>query len=333
MDALPPASRLTVVCSQVAIGSELHQAPIATPTNIPTDTEPFPEYDESQCELVASAYAAEKPLEDALIHALGKAAHQEIRTRDVDPKIIPYVKSDPSHRSQVILEQLLDLLSEPQMRREVREQFIIIVNATLQFNKVIFHQCPKFLSPQEIRDARRPLEMVLRKIQSMEYMLKDQLYNAEKASSDLKDIEVESLLPYERLRKMASVVAKNMEKPRFLEERLLSLYMDMYEEWIHVPFLCRRNIQLKEEKTPSFPRMRVSRRVITGWQGIGQCIDTYSALTRLTLEIKEKYLTPIMMGYLCDPSEIWEQCWDRYENIKKDQHKSGEEDLTECLPN
>jgi hypothetical protein len=124
-----------------------------------------------------------------------------------------------------------------------------------------------------------------------------------------------------------------MEKPRFLEERLLSLYMDMYEEWIHVPFLRRRNIQLEEEKTPSFPRMRVSRRVITGWQVIGQCIDTYSALTRLTHEIKEKYFTPIMMGYLCDPSEMWEQCWDRYENIKKDQHKSGEEDLTECLPN
>jgi hypothetical protein len=158
--------------------------------------------------MVASAHAAEKPLEDALIQALGKAAHQEIRTRDVDPKIIPYVKSDPSHRSQVVLEQLLDLLAEPQMRPEVREHFIIIINATLQFNKVIFHQCPKFLSPQEIRDARRPLEMVLKKIQSMEYLLKEQLCNAEKASSALKDIEVESLLPYERLRKMASVVAK-----------------------------------------------------------------------------------------------------------------------------
>ncbi|KAJ5446809.1 hypothetical protein N7445_001630 [Penicillium cf. griseofulvum] len=342
MDDLPPGSRLAVVHSQVAIDSEPDESPTTTPTSTntnitnketaKTDTEPFPEYDESECEMLASALAAEKPLEDAWIHALGKATQQEIRMRHVDPKIIPYFKSDPSHRSQVVLEQLRDFLAEPQQRPEIREQFITIINATLEFNRVIFHQSPKFLSPQEIRDARRPLEIILKQIQFMDDMLKEQLQTAEQVSCALEDLSMEALLAYERLRKMATVVAKNMKKPHYLEERLLSLYMDMYEEWIHTPFLRRRKLQLLDEQVPNFPRTRVSRRVLTIWEAIDRCIETYGALIRLTLEIKREYFAP-MMGHLCDSPEIWEQCWDRYEEAEKDQHKSGEEDLSECLPN
>ncbi|KAJ5373683.1 hypothetical protein N7517_005689 [Penicillium concentricum] len=314
---------------QVAIDCESDESRSTTSTNADTsDTEPFPDYDESECEMLASTIAAEKRLEEAWIYALGKAAQEEIRMLRVDPNIIPY----PSQRSQVILGQLQDLLSEPQLRLELREQFITIINATIRLNIVISHQSSEFLAPREIKDSRRPLDTILKHVKFMEDMLKDQLQTAEKVSLVLKDVSKEDVLPFERLRKMASVVAKNMKKPRYLEQRLLALYMDMYEEWVRVPFLRLRKPQLLDEQFPNFPRTKIFRHVLVVWEAIHRCTDSYDALTRVTQEIKRKYFAP-SMGYLCDSPEIWKQCWERYQTFEKDQPKPGEHDFSECIPN
>lgn len=217
MDDLPPGSGLAVVRSQVAMDSESEESGPTTPTNADTantetepfpDTEPFPEYNESECEMLASSIAAENRHEEAWIYALGRAAQQEIRMVHVDPNIIPYFQSDPSCRSQVVLEKLRDLLADPQMRPEIRDQFITIINATLQFNLVIFHQSPEFLAPKEVEDAELPLETVLNHIEFMEEMLREQLQTAEEVSYALEDISVEATSAYERLCKMATVFAK-----------------------------------------------------------------------------------------------------------------------------
>ncbi|CAI7643064.1 unnamed protein product [Penicillium glandicola] len=324
MDDLPPGSRLAVVRSQVAIDSESDGSVYTTPTNTDaantdtsnTDTEPFPEYDESECEQLASSIAAEKHNEEAWIHALGKVAQKEIRMVHVDPNIVPYFQSDPSQRSQVVLEQLRDLLAEPQMRSDIREQFITIVNATLQFNLIIFHRSPEFLAPKEIEDAKLHLETVLNHVEFMEYMLKEQLQTAEQVSYALEDASNEPTPAYERLCKMATVFAKSMKKPRYLERRLLALYMDFYEEWVYNPFFLLRNRQLVNEELPSTERTKPSRRVIIIWEVMNSCIESYGTLTWVTLEIKRQYFAPVM-GYLCDSPEIWEHCWDRYRANQK----------------
>ncbi|OQE36269.1 hypothetical protein PENCOP_c012G06790 [Penicillium coprophilum] len=335
MDDLPSGSRLADVRPQVAIDSESDESGSTTPTSADTantDTEPFPEYDESECEMLASSIAAEKPLEEAWINALGKAGQHEIRLLHVNPNIIPYFESDPSQRSQVVLKQLQDLLSEPQLRPEIREQFITIINATLKLNLVLFHQSPEFLVSKEIKDARRPLDTILKHVEFVENMLKEQLQTAEQVSYALEEVSLEVAFAYERLRKMATVVAKNMKKPRFLERRLLALYMDMYEEWIHTPFLHMRRPQILDEQVPNFPRTKLARHVLIIWAAINRCIETYVTLGWVTLEIKQKYFAPTM-GYLCDSPEIWEQCWERYQEIKKDQNNPTEQDFSGCVTN
>ncbi|KGO67994.1 hypothetical protein PITC_028960 [Penicillium italicum] len=336
MDDLPPGSRLAVVRSQVAMDSESEESESTTPTNEDTantetepfpDTEPFPEYNESECEMLASSIAVDQRHEEAWIYALGKAAQQEIRMLHVDPNIVPYFQNDPSHRSQVVLEQLRDLLADPQVRPEIREQFITIINATLQFNLVIFHQSPEFLAPKEIGDAELDLETILNHVEFMEEMLREQLQTADQVSYALEDISMEATSAYERLCKMATVFAKNMKKPRYLERVLLALYMDMYEEWIHTPFFLLRNRQLLNEEHPNLARTKLSRRVLVIWELMNSCIESYGTLTWLTLEIKRQYFTP-MMGYLCDSPEIWEHCWNRYKALEKDRHKSAEQDLS-----
>ncbi|KAJ5968260.1 hypothetical protein N7501_004508 [Penicillium viridicatum] len=336
MDDLPPGSRLAVVRSQVAMDSESEESGSTTPTNEDAsntesepfpDTEPFPEYDESECEMLASCIAAEKHHEEAWVQAFGKAAQQEIRMVHVDPNIIPYVQSDPSQRSQVVLEQLRDLLAHPEMLPEIRKQFIVIINATLKFNLVIFHQSPEFLAPKEVEDAALDLETILNHIEFIEEMLREQLETAEQVSFAMEDVSMEATSTYERLCKTSTVFAKAMKNTRYLERRLLALYMDMYEEWVHNPFLLLRNRQLLNEQTPTPARTKLSRRVLVIWELMNSCIETYGTLTWLTLEIKRQYFTP-MMGYLCDSPEIWEHCWDRYQALEKDRHKAAERDLS-----
>lgn len=223
MDDLPPGSRLAVVRSQVAMDSESEESESSTPTNADTantetepfpeteplpETEPFPEYNESECEMLASCIAAEKRNEEAWIYAFAKAAQQEIRMAHVDPNIIPYVQSDPSQRSQVVLEQLRDLLAHPEVLPDIRKQFITITNAALQFNLVIFHQSPEFLAPKEIEDAEFDLETILNHIEFIEEMLREQLETAEQVSFALEDISKEATSAYERLCKMSSLFAK-----------------------------------------------------------------------------------------------------------------------------
>lgn len=342
MDDLPPGSRLAVVRSQVAMDSESEESGSTTATNADTanteteplpeaeslpETETFPEYNESECEMLASCTAAEKYHEEAWIYALGKAVQQQIRMLHVDPNIIPYVQSDPSQHSQVVLEQLRDLLADPEMPPDIRRQFITIINATLQFNLVIFHQSPEFLAPKEIEDAELDLETILNHVEFIEEMLREQLETAEQVPFALEDVSMEATSTYERLCKMAAVFAKAMNKPRYLERRLLALYMDMYEEWVHNPFLLLRNRQLLNEQNPTPARTKLSRRVLAIWELMNSCIETYGTLTWLTLEIKRQFFTP-MTGYLCDSPEIWEHCWDRYQALEKDRHKAAERDLS-----
>lgn len=207
MDDLPPGSRLAVVRSQLSIDSDSEES-TATTAASSADTEPFPEYDESECEQIASSIAAEKPREEAWIYACGKAAQQHIRLHEVDPNIIPYFHSDPSQHSQVVLEQLQDLLAEPQMRPVTRRQFITLVNTTLKLNLIIFHQSPEFLAPEETSQAKSITNQILYDLTWMEGLLKEQLQTANQITVVLEQTLLDDVPAFDQLRNMASLVTR-----------------------------------------------------------------------------------------------------------------------------
>ncbi|KAJ5810805.1 hypothetical protein N7447_010321 [Penicillium robsamsonii] len=353
MDDPPPGSRLAVVRSQIAIDSDSRsdESRSTTSTNdtANTDTEPFPEYDESECEMLGSSLAAEKPLEEAWISALGRATQQEIRMLHVDPNIVPYCKSEPSQRSQVVLGKLQDLLSEPQLGPEIREQFIAIINATLKVNLVIFHQSPEFLGLREMKDARRPLDTIIKHVQFIEDMLKWQLQTAEKVSYVLEDVSMEPILPYERLRKMATMVA-HAHVSGLPSASALMLNEQEYEEaplprttttcFVHgyvrgmgpYSFPSFAQASTPGRAVPKLPTHKVFSSCPCCLGAIHRCIEIYGTLTRVTLEIKRQYFAPTM-GYLCDSPEIWKQCWKQYQEFEKDQHESAEQGFSECALN
>jgi hypothetical protein len=204
MDILPPGSRLAVVRSQLAVDSSSEGS--CTPPG--SGKEPFPDYNEFDCDTIASQCTADQCHDDAWNYALGKAIQAEIRQCQVDPNIIPYVPSEPGERSQVVLEELKELLSDPQMRPQTRHRYITLLNITLHLNHVIFHQSPEFLAPKETSDAKLLTETILTHLAWLDAMLKEQCQAVDDIAFVLRQIEHDEISVYEKLREMARVVAR-----------------------------------------------------------------------------------------------------------------------------
>lgn len=204
MDILPAGSRLAVVRSQLApsSGSESSDTPLYN------DKEPFPDYNEADCDHIASAVAAEKHKDEAWNLALGRAVRDEILEFQVDPNIVPYDDDLATARSQDALKEMKAILAQPQMRVKTRKQFLTISNITLQVNLVIFHQSSEFLAPREIRDAKKLTETILAHFAWMDSMLTELCQTVNYTASVLGEIERENVDVYEKLRQMAGIVAR-----------------------------------------------------------------------------------------------------------------------------
>ncbi|CAG8019065.1 unnamed protein product [Penicillium olsonii] len=319
MDVLPPGSRLAVVRSQLALSSspESSSPPKCTPPF--SDKEPFPDYDEAECDEF-SVTAAENA--EAWAYALGKAVRSEIRQHQIDPNIIPHVQTDPSERSQAVLERMKELLSDPHMRQQTRRQFITLSNITLQVNQVIFHQSPEFLAPVETSDAKLLTETILVHIAWMDNMLSEQCHSVNYTASVLSQIEQSDVSAYEKLREMANVVAGHLKKPRPLERDLLEVYLELYEEWVHTPFLHLRNRQTLTEETLRLDRAELSRHVIAIWDIVSRCVESYDTYIWGTTTIRNEYFaTPVVN--LNGVSDIWEQCWNTELTMEPDSTQSN----------
>ncbi|KAJ5787015.1 hypothetical protein N7457_002005 [Penicillium paradoxum] len=323
MEDLPPGSRLAAVRSQLAIDIDAEKSTCIAASS--PETEAFPQYDEAACDDVASFIAAEKPKEEAWIYACGKFAQQQIRLNDVDPNIIPFVPSDPSDPSQVALEKLRNLLADPQMRDITRRQFITLLNTTLELNSVIFHQSAEFLAPKEVSDAKTISKKILTDLTWMDTLLKEQLQSTNRITAVLERISLQDISPFDKFRKMAALVAETMKKPRALERRLLFLYMDVFEEWVHSPFLRLRCRQVLINKTIDPPRSELACHIVAIRDIISSCIEGYALFTWATKEIKTQYFAPTMT-HLCESSEVWTKCWEDYQEAEKKQREPAERD-------
>ena len=118
----------------------------------------------------------------------------------------------------------------------------------------------------------------------------------------------------------SSSILRNLKKPRPLERQLLDLYLALFEEWVHTPFLRLRNRQILSEETASLARTELSRHVIAIWDVISRCIENYGAYTWATLKIREEFFAPTM-DHLVDATDIWEKCWN---------NDMGMTELAEC---
>jgi hypothetical protein len=189
-------SPLVQVRSQLAIDSDS-----GSDTTITLRNEPFPDFDAELCVPNPNRYEAE------WAHAFTKAVQDDIRTRSVDPFIIPHNAGEPFTRSNILLEDIKDLLAEPHMRETTRQQFLVMINHTLHLHQVIFHHSDQFLDTTETAEAKILAEHILSYMGWMDAKLLDQVSAAEQVAVVLDQVCKEKTEIYERYVRMTTVVS------------------------------------------------------------------------------------------------------------------------------
>ncbi|KAJ5610176.1 hypothetical protein N7510_006895 [Penicillium lagena] len=305
--------------------------PAVPATKVEPTTEPFPEYYE--CESPDSI--ADPQHEDAYNYAISKVVQEVIKFQEVDAQLVslpPFVVGatspnltlgsvdgvdcltvDHKHRT---LNQMKQLLSMPHLRPETRRRFVALTNIVLRLNYVLFHRvdgnvCKIFLGAQDTTDAQKLANTVLIYLVWLDDMMQENVQVATNVSYILGHIAAEDddETVYVRYRRMATVVIAHLKKPRLLERQLLSVYLELYEAWVHTTFLRLRNRQILREDIPNTDRMDLSRHLLAIWDVMTRCIDNYSIYTFTTCDIRDRYLEPTMKDLLCAP-DIWPQCWE-----------------------
>lgn len=163
-----------------------------------TDLEPFPEYNE----LNSPSYIQK---EQAYKGAFAAAMQAEIRAREVDP-FIEDSPIQPEHKQQA-LEDMKNVLSDPELRSGTRRRFIALTNLILRLDYVLFRRSPDFLNPAETADAQLIANLLLGYVAWADGMVKDLLDRTAPIYFILGQLVREDVSEIIRYRRMGCVVS------------------------------------------------------------------------------------------------------------------------------
>jgi hypothetical protein len=84
----------------------------------------------------------------------------------------------------------------------------------------------------------------------------------------------------------------HLRKPRFLEQRLLSLFLDLYDEWIYNRFLHMSNRMILQEDKPDPACLTLINGLNEVWEILSRSVDNYAAYKVRLSDIDDEYLLP-----------------------------------------
>ncbi|KAL2014456.1 hypothetical protein VTN00DRAFT_1981 [Thermoascus crustaceus] len=219
-----------------------------------------------------------------------------------------------------IIKDLKDLLASPKLKLNVKKRFTAMVNMVLRMSILLFHPQGVTMEPKLFLGTREALEVkglaaeILRYLAKIDQQLKGQVEDADRVAGILSNLAQDKTVSvYVTFRRMAYVViSRNLRKPRPLERRLLTLFLELYDAYVYNSFLQIRNRQIIVEDDPDVVRLELSRLLIALWDILNRVIENYEAYIAKMKDMKRRYFEPAMQQ-LQDSPEIWRECWMNYQ--------------------
>lgn len=90
------------------------------------------------------------------------------------------------------------------------------------------------------------------------------------------------------------ISSSHLRKPRPIEQRLLSLYLDLYDEWVHNRFLYLSNRMLCRDEKIEPASLALINQLHDIWQMLSRASNNYAAYTARVNDIYQAYLIPTM---------------------------------------
>jgi hypothetical protein len=98
-----------------------------------------------------------------------------------------------------------------------------------------------------------------------------------------------------------TICISHLRKPRPLEQRLLSLFLEFYDTYIYNTFLNIRNRQIIAEDDLHEERLELSRVLIAVWDILNRVIENYEAYVMAMKDVKRRYIGPAMESLANSP--------------------------------
>lgn len=89
-------------------------------------------------------------------------------------------------------------------------------------------------------------------------------------------------------------LSSQLKKPRAAEQRLLHLYLDFFDEWVHAEFLRKRNEQIMQEELANMDRLKLTRYMHAIWDTLATVAEDYAVYREMLFVIKERFFVPII---------------------------------------
>ncbi|CEJ54860.1 hypothetical protein PMG11_01149 [Penicillium brasilianum] len=250
----------------------------------PNDREPFPDFDGELAEVY-------KECDREYTEAIIAAVHAQIRKKEIDPLIIAPPGQPEGKR--VALERIRDLLATPQMRKTTRKRFVVLTNLIIRLDHVLFRRSEVFLGPRDTADAAAIVKQMLPYLQWADNMLRELVVVADNVFGIMGYLAEEDCSVIHKYRHMSIVAVAHLRKPRLLEQRLLSLYLELYDEWIHNRFLHMSNRMIMREDQIEPACLALTGHLHEIWEILSRSVDNYATYRVRLADIRNEYIVPI----------------------------------------
>ncbi|KAJ5765348.1 hypothetical protein N7520_004907 [Penicillium odoratum] len=300
MDTQTAMSLLKSIRSQLTIDFDADLSPPVATTLGPQDpeptdsrrelidSEPFPDYDDES--------TAADEVEQAYQDAFTAAVQEEIRTRVVELNIL-ILDHIPVDQRLKTLDAMKGSLSHPQLRSKTRMRFIALTNMVIRLENALFSVSDEesFLNPKATTNAQSIANVILAFASWLDGMMQELLSITGSVDYMLGLLIVEDVAWVTRYRRMALLVSTHLKKPRRLEEVLLSMYLELYDEWVHNTFLRLRNAQITQEENLDFDRLQLTRTLHAIWDVLSRAIERYGIYRDALHSIKGRSFSPAII--------------------------------------
>ncbi|OJJ47078.1 hypothetical protein ASPZODRAFT_166327 [Penicilliopsis zonata CBS 506.65] len=220
----------------------------------------------------------------------------------------------------VLLDEVRFLLANPRLKLPIRRRFTAMTNMVIRMNYIIFQQETRvpirfFLAEEkDLSEIKILATEIIKYLAIIDLQLQEQVDVAVRVRYILSEIEKDNdISAYTRYQRMAQVVMIHLKKPRPLERRLLSVFLELYDEYVYTGFLRTSNRQLVlEDEEVNVDRSEVSRLLIALWDILNRVIENYELYVKSMKEMKAQFFAPAL-DTLQNSPEIWEESWDKHQ--------------------
>ncbi|PYH30996.1 uncharacterized protein BO87DRAFT_399965 [Aspergillus neoniger CBS 115656] len=237
------------------------------------------------------------------------ASQLNTRHAGVGSDSIPLVAEE---RKKSTLEQMRTMTSSEHMSLTTKTRFIDMSNTVLRLELLLFrrHATPVDpvlgLTKDEVKEVMHHLEELKKCISIVNHILQQELTWARRVEYSVKQIAedtqynvvtrfrnmTELILNKAKQIKLTHTLSSHLNKPRPSERDLLTVFLDFFDAYIYTDFMndYQRQLPVKENWNPV--RVEMTRALIAVWDLINRAIESYDAIIRVTVDIKERYTEP-----------------------------------------